>query len=76
MRRNLTAVIVLIALLIPVLPASAAQSGPVYLALGDTQGYGIGVQRPDQLCYVAVLHRWLHGVKRRTEQPEDALISS
>lgn len=67
MRRSLTSLAVCLGLLIQGLPAGAdnAPEGPVHLALGDSQAFGVGTPRPDRLGYVAVLNRWLTAVDCR-----------
>ena len=67
MRRPFTLLVVCLGLLIPVFPAGAddEREGPVQIALGDSQAFGVGSPRPDRLGYVAVLNRWLTQVDCR-----------
>jgi lysophospholipase L1-like esterase len=51
-------------------PASATPEGPVYLALGDSQAFGVGTPREDRLGYVPVLSRWAHAVDCGEGSPE------
>ncbi len=52
----------------PVLAAGPPQ-GPVHLALGNSQAFGIGVPQEDKLGYVAVLNRWVHATDCREGTP-------
>ena len=51
----------------PAVPALAEgpPQGPVHVALGDSQAFGIGTPRPDKLGYVAALNRRLTSVDCR-----------
>lgn len=71
MRRHLTVLAATLGVLVAALPASAERvdRDPVYVALGDSQAFGIGAERPDRLGYVAKLSRWLHGVDCREGKP-------
>lgn len=70
MRRYLTVLAATLAVLVAALPAFAEKvDDPVHIALGDSQAFGIGAERPDQLGYVAKLSRWLHGVDCREGRP-------
>jgi lysophospholipase L1-like esterase len=52
------------------LPAGARnEEEPVYLALGDSVAFGIGVDRPEQHGYVAVLNRWARATDCRDGRP-------
>ncbi|HUP17826.1 MAG TPA: SGNH/GDSL hydrolase family protein [Acidimicrobiia bacterium] len=52
-------------------PARAASpEGPVYLALGDSQAFGVGTPREDKLGYVPFLSRWAHATDCRDGSPE------
>jgi len=67
MRRSLTVLTMCLGLIVPALPvmADGPPEGPVHLALGDSQGFGVGVPRADKLGYVPVLNRWLTAVDCR-----------
>lgn len=71
MRRHLTVLAATLGVLVAALPASAERvdDDPVHIALGDSQAFGIGTERPDQHGYVAKLSRWLHGVDCREGRP-------
>lgn len=67
MRRSIIMLAVCLGLMVPALPALAEgpPQGPVHLALGDSQAFGIGTPRPDKLGYVAALNRRLTSVDCR-----------
>lgn len=69
--RRLVTLTALIGLLVVPLSVSATEQGenPVYLALGDSVGFGFGAERPDQHGYVAVLSRWARGIDCRAGNP-------
>lgn len=71
MRRHLTVLAATLGILVAAMPASAERvdDDPVHVALGDSQAFGIGTERPDRLGYVAKLSRWLHGVDCREGRP-------
>lgn len=70
MRRSIIMFAVCLGLLVPMAPALAEgpPQGPVHLALGDSQAFGIGTPRPDKLGYVAALNRKLTSVDCRDGQ--------
>lgn len=71
MRRIVIVVVVFAAVVGATVPAYAASpEGPVYLALGDSQGFGIGTPREDKLGYVPVLSRWAYPIDCGEGSPE------
>lgn len=64
MRRTLTLLVACLGMILPAVPvaASGEPQGPVHLAVGDSQAFGIGTPRADKLGYVPVLNRWLRSV--------------
>ncbi|HJQ94542.1 MAG TPA: SGNH/GDSL hydrolase family protein [Acidimicrobiia bacterium] len=71
MRRIVSVVAIFALVLGAALPANAATpEGPVYLALGDSQAFGVGAPREDRLGYVPVLSRWAHAVDCGEGPPE------
>jgi lysophospholipase L1-like esterase len=71
MRRIVIVVTLLAAVFGSAVPAHAAsREHPVYIALGDSQAFGVGVPRADRLGYVPVLSRWAHAVDCREGPPE------
>lgn len=59
MRRSTIILAVCLGLIVPAVPALAEgpPQGPLHVALGDSQAFGIGTPRPDKLGYVAALNR-------------------
>lgn len=71
MRRIVIVVALLAAVFGATVPAHAASpEGPVYLALGDSQAFGVGTPQEDKLGYVPVLSRWAHATDCREGSPE------
>ena len=71
MRRFVILVTGLALLLVPAGSAIAGglPDGPVYIALGDSDAFGVGTPTPEHLGYVAVLDRWAHALDCRDGQP-------
>jgi lysophospholipase L1-like esterase len=71
MRRIVIVVALFAAVFGATVPAYAASpEGPVYLALGDSQAFGVGTPREDTLGYVPVLSRWVHATDCGEGSPE------
>lgn len=69
--RRLIITLLAVGMTVPMTPVVAAPpQGPVYLALGDSYGFGAGTPREDKLGYVPVLHRSLKTVDCR-EGPQE-----
>jgi lysophospholipase L1-like esterase len=71
MRRSLLAVALCATVTVASLPVGASEpaDGPVYLALGDSQAFGVGVFPAERLGYAPILGRWVHGVDCREGKP-------
>lgn len=71
MRRSFFTLAVCLGLMVSAFPAGAEAppQGPVHLALGDSQAFGVGTPRPDRLGYVSVLNRWLTSIDCRDGSP-------
>jgi lysophospholipase L1-like esterase len=71
MRRFVIVVALFAAVFGATVPAHAASpEGPVYLALGDSQAFGVGTPQEDKLGYVPVLSRWAHATDCGEGSPE------
>lgn len=61
--RRFVIVVAVLAVFAAAAPAQAAlPEGPLYLALGDSQAFGVGVPREDQHGYVPIINRWAHAI--------------
>jgi len=61
--RRLIITVLAVGMTVPMTTAVAAPpEGPVYIALGDSQAFGVGTPREDKLGYGSVLHRSLRTV--------------
>lgn len=61
--RRLIITVLAVGMTVPMTTAVAAPpQGPVYIALGDSQAFGVGTPREDKLGYGSVLHRSLRTV--------------